>query len=95
MFITVRVHCAFTFPTVFYSVSSDSGRGYAASRSHHVQGVGLSSCAWKRVVAMWACRVAKLSVGGSEFRAGLRSVGPWTGAARSLLAVVESAAPCD
>ena len=41
----------------FYSVSGGSGREYAASGSHHVRGSGLSSCAWKRVVATWACGV--------------------------------------
>ena len=45
------------FLLFFYSVSSDSGREYAASGSHHVRGPGLSSCAWKRVVATWACGV--------------------------------------
>ena len=43
--------------TFLYSVSGGSGREYAASGSHHVRGPGLSSCAWNRVVATWACGV--------------------------------------
>ena len=55
--ITLRVHYAFTFSTVSYSVPSDGGREYAASGSHYVRGPGLSSCAWKRVFATRACGV--------------------------------------
>ena len=49
----MRLH----FPLFFYSVSSGSGREYAASGSHHVREPGLSSCAWKRVVVTRACGV--------------------------------------
>ena len=52
----LQLPCAYimhlVFSLFFYSVSSGSGREYAASGSHHVRGPGQSSCAWKRVVAM-------------------------------------------
>ena len=70
----------FMFPLFFYSVSGSSGREYAASGSHHVRGPGLLSCAWKRVVTMWACGV-KLACQTPWAAARPRSVGPWTGEA--------------
>ena len=48
--------------------------------SHHVRGPGLLSCAWKRVVTMWACGV-KLACQTPWAAARPRSVGPWTGEA--------------
>ena len=49
--VAITVHVHYIFRCFFYSVSSGSGREYATSGSHHVRGPGLSSCAWKRVVA--------------------------------------------
>ena len=77
--ITLRVHYAFTFSAVFYSVSSDGGREYTASGSHYVRGPGLSSCAWKRSVCDVGLQSEACSPNSPWAAARPRSVGPWTG----------------
>ena len=53
----MRLHFPLSFTLSPATVAVNTPLQVAASGSHYVRGPGLSSCAWKRVFATWACGV--------------------------------------